>query len=84
VVRPIDEEMPGQLLFFANYGHTKREIQEIIDMLGHLIDLFIQLCLQNNGVLPERKRTTYFDSLTNAELAAMQQAVQDAYSHKES
>jgi len=48
-------------------------------MPDRLIDLFIQLCLQNNGSLSARKRSTHFDFLTDKELAAMEQAVKDGY-----
>jgi hypothetical protein len=49
-------------------------------MPDRLIDLFIQLCLQNNGRLSGRKRSAHFDFLTDEELAAMEQAVKDGYS----
>jgi hypothetical protein len=48
-------------------------------MPDRLIDLFIQLCLQNNGSLSARKRAALFDFLTDEELSAMAQAVKDAY-----
>ncbi len=49
-------------------------------MLGRLIDLFIQFCLQNNGKLSERKRSSHFEFLSNEELVAMKQAVRNGYS----
>jgi hypothetical protein len=48
-------------------------------MPDRLIDLFIQLCLQNNGSLSARKRSAYFDFLTDEELLSMEQAVRDGY-----
>jgi hypothetical protein len=36
-----------------------------------LIDLFIQLCLQNNGSLSVQKRSSQVDLLDEEELAAM-------------
>jgi hypothetical protein len=68
-----------ELSFLANYDKTKKAIQDIIDMPDRLIDLFIQLCLQNNGSLSARKRSSHFDFLTDEELAAMEQAVKDGY-----
>ncbi|PID41936.1 MAG: hypothetical protein CSA52_00360 [Gammaproteobacteria bacterium] len=49
------------------------------DDLQDLIDLFIQLCLQNNGSLSSRKRASHFDFLTDEEVSAMEQAVKDGY-----
>ena len=79
VTQTIEEELVEELSFLANYDNTKNAIQSIIDMPDRLIDLFIQLCLQNNGSLSARKRSAHFDFLTDEELSAMEQAVKDGY-----
>ncbi|MEA3360865.1 MAG: Fic family protein [Thermodesulfobacteriota bacterium] len=79
VSKTIEEELVEELNFLANYDNTKKAIQDIIDMPDRLIDLFIQLCLQNNGGLSARKRAAHFDFLTDEELSAMEQAVRDGY-----
>ena len=45
----IEQELVEELDFLASYDYTKQAIHEIVDMPDHLIDFFIQLCLQNNG-----------------------------------
>ena len=75
----IDTELPNELAFLADYDKTKKAIQEIVDMPDRQIDLFIGFCLQNNGRLSARKRVSHFDTLTEQEIALMEQAVQDAY-----
>jgi len=57
VTQTIEKELVDELSFLANYDNTKKAIQDIIDMPDRLIDLFIRLCLQNNGSLSARKRT---------------------------
>lgn len=79
VTRTIEEELVEELRFLASYDNTRKAIQEIIDMPDRLIDLFIQMCLQNNGRLSQRKRAAHFDFLTDEELSAMEQAVKDGY-----
>ena len=79
VNKTIEEELVEELSFLVNYDNTKKAIQDIIDMPDRLIDLFIQLCLQNNGSLSERKRASHFDFLTEEELTTMQQAVGEGY-----
>ena len=79
VTKTIEEELVEELSFLANYDNTKKAIQDIIDMPDRLIDLFIQLCLHNNGSLSARKRSAHFDFLTDEELSAMEQAVKDGY-----
>ncbi|MFA6785194.1 MAG: cell filamentation protein Fic, partial [Sphaerochaeta sp.] len=79
VTKTIEEELVQELSFLANYDTTKKAIQDIIDMPDRLIDLFIQVCLQNNGNLSARKRVALFDFLTDEELVAMEQVVKDSY-----
>ena len=71
----IDTELADELAFLARYGESKQAIQEIVDMPDRQIDLFIRFCLQDNGRLSARKRARHFDSLSDEEIAGMEQAV---------
>ncbi|MCK5914981.1 MAG: Fic family protein [Deltaproteobacteria bacterium] len=84
ITKTIEEELVDELSFLANYDNTRNAIQDIIDMPDRLIDLFIQLCLQNNGNLSVRKRSAHFDFLTDEELTAMEQAVRNGYNRSSS
>jgi len=75
----IEQELVEELDFLAKYDRTKQAIQEIVDMPDRLIDLFIQLCLQNNGRLSARKRESHFAVLTDDELTRMENAVREGY-----
>jgi Fic family protein len=75
----IERELVEELDFLANYDKSKRAIQEIVDMPDRLIDLFIQLCLRNNGHLSARKRESHFAFLADDELAEMEKAVREGY-----
>lgn len=77
--KTIEVELVEELNFLANYDSAKKAIQNIIDMPARLIDLFIQLCLQNNGELSAKKRDRHFGFLSSDELVAMEQAVRDKY-----
>jgi hypothetical protein len=79
IERTIDSELVEELAFLASYDRTKRAIQDIVDMPDRQIDLFIRLCLQNNGRLSSRKRVNSFVFLSDEEIAHMEQAVQSAY-----
>ncbi len=74
----IDTELASELAFLANYDKTKKAIQEIVDMPDRQIDLFIRFCLQNSGRLSARKRGSHFGSLSDEEIARMEQAVLSA------
>ncbi len=51
VEKTIETELVEELNFLASYDNTKKSIQDIIDMPDGRIDLFIKLCIQNNGYL---------------------------------
>jgi hypothetical protein len=79
IERTIDAELVEELAFLANYDRTKQAIQEIVDMPDRQIDLFIRICLRNNGRLSARKRASSFGFLSEDEVARMERAVQSAY-----
>ncbi len=75
----IEHELVEELDFLVKYDKTRQSIQEIVDMPDRLIDLFIQLCLQNNGRLSTDKRESHFGFLTGDELSRMENAVRQGY-----
>lgn len=75
----IEHELVEELNFLRSYDNTRQAIQEIVDMPDRLIDLFIKLCLQNNGRLSATKRQAHFEFLTDEELAKLEEAVQTGY-----
>ncbi len=79
----IEEELVQELTFLSNYDAARKALQEIIDMPDRLMDLFINLCLQNNGRLSASKRSAHFSFLTDDELVSMERVVRDSY-HQES
>jgi len=79
IMLTIEHELVEELDFLAGYDKTKKAIQEIVDMPDRLIDLFIQVCLQNNGRLSAKKRESHFSFLSDDELARMEDAVKAGY-----
>jgi hypothetical protein len=75
----IEHELLEELDFLENYDTAKEGIQEIVDMPDWLIDLFIQLCLHNNGHLSANKRESHFKFLTDDEVANLENAVSESY-----
>jgi len=82
IEQTIDTELADELSFLANYDRTKESIQAIVDMPDRMIDLFIRLCLQNNGRISAAKRKDHFESLSDGEIARMEEAVQAAYGNR--
>ena len=75
----IEVELAPELEFLARYDKSKSATQEIVDMPDRKIDLFIRLCVQNHGRLSASKRESQFAMLSDAEVRAMEQAVQDVW-----
>ncbi|MXZ16836.1 MAG: Fic family protein [Rhodothermaceae bacterium] len=80
VIQTIDSELIEELRFLANYDSTKKAIQDVIDMPDRQIDLFIRICLQNNGRLSANKRKSHFDFLSEDELFSLQNIMRENYS----
>jgi Fic family protein len=64
-------------LGFAVFDRALAGVRNIVDMPDRRASLFVRLCLQNGGRLAGGRRTT-FAELTDAEIAAMEEAVQAA------
>lgn len=79
VEQTIETDLSQELSFLVNYDRTKRAIQEIVDLPDRDIDLFIRLCLQNDGKLSQRKRDARFPLLTDAEILRLEEAVASGY-----
>ena len=81
IEQTIELELKEELDFLANYDQTKQGIQTVVDMPDRQIDLFIRFCLQNNGRLSARKRTSHFEFLSDEEVTRMEEAIRLAYSN---
>ncbi|MCY3630207.1 MAG: Fic family protein [Bacteroidota bacterium] len=79
VIQTIDSELIEELRFLANYDSTKKAIQDVIDMPDRQIDLFIRICLQNNGRLSINKRKSHFDFLSEDELISLENIMGENY-----
>ena len=79
VIQTIENELIEELSFLGDYDSTKKAIQDVIDMPDRLINLFIRICLGNNGRLSENKRKSHFDFLSDDELSSMENAIRENY-----
>jgi hypothetical protein len=77
VEKTIQTEFKNELNFIVHFDTVKKAIQEIVDMPDSRIHLFIQLVLQNRGVLSRKKREGLFSRLTDDEIKRMESAVRE-------
>jgi hypothetical protein len=77
VIQTIEREFVTELKFLVDYDSTKKAIQEVIDMPDRLIDLFIRICLENNGRLSANKRKSLFSFLSDDECSSMENIIRE-------
>ena len=82
MLKTIDEELVTELKFLHAYDQTKREILSIVDMPNRKVDLLIQVCLNNQGKLSERKRASHFDFLEDEEVQQIERVIQEYFIQK--
>jgi hypothetical protein len=73
----IHNQIEREIIFLVNYDRAKKAIQEIVDMPDNQIDLFIRFVIQNNGALSARKRSQYFELLTDDEIIRLTSLIKD-------
>jgi hypothetical protein len=70
-------DLREELGFVAVFDRALAGVREVVDMPDRRASLFVRLCLQNDGRLSAAKRWQ-FPELEDAEIAAMEAAVQGA------
>lgn len=75
----LESELKAELDWLVRYQRARSAMQAIADIPDRKAALFVKLCVQNNLHLASAKRKAHFDMLTDAEVAALEQAVADAY-----
>jgi len=75
----IENELVSELDFILDYDRGKLAIRDIVDMPDQLIDLFIRVCIENNGRLPKNKRKAKFEQLTDKEVAQMEECLRNVF-----
>lgn len=73
----LEVDIPAELDYLLRYERAKKEMQTIVDMPDNKIDLFIQVCRQNDGILSGSKRKKLFPILSDDEVARLARTVKN-------
>lgn len=76
VEQTVRGELRRELEFITGFRRIRQEVDQIVGLPDKLANLFITLCLQNDGRLSPAKRGRHFDQLTDQEVAALEEVVQ--------
>ncbi len=74
IAETIRRDLRDELGFVAVFSRATEAVREIVDMPDRRLSLFVRLVMQNQGRLSTAKRRL-FEELSDAEIAAMEQAV---------
>ncbi len=75
----LEQELTQEFTYLERYDKAQRAVRAIVpDMPDNKVNLFIKLCLQNNGKLSAKKRKKFFAQLTDEEITKMEMAIKEA------
>lgn len=76
----IERELPAEILFLQQYDTARRRMRDVVDLPNRHADLFVRLCLQNQGTLSKSKRQlSEYTELSDDEIAGLEAAVAEAF-----
>lgn len=72
-------ELPRELSYLRCYDIARQAMRAVVDMPEPKANLFLSLCLQNQGRLSPSKRKNHFDFLADEEVRNLEAAIHSAY-----
>jgi hypothetical protein len=79
----IEKELPAEIRFLQQYDSARRLMREVVDLPNRHADLFVRLCLQENGRLSKAKRQwPEYAGLSAGEITGLERAVVEAFALK--
>ena len=83
VKETIEKALPAEILFLQQYDAARRLMREVVDLPNRHADLFVRLCLQNEGTLSTTKRQLpEYAKLTSKEITGLEAAMAEAFAQK--
>ena len=82
VKQTIEEDLPREARFLAQYDQFRARIEAMVDMPNQTIDLLFRFIHQNDGRLSKRARQNEFSLLTDEEVSAVEAAYQESFASK--
>lgn len=75
----IEMELPRELSYLRCYDVARNAMRAVVDLPEQKANLFLRLCLQNQGRLSASKRKSQFDFLLDDEVQNLEEAILSAY-----
>ena len=71
----IEKDLAEELEYLAKFDINMAKLKEVVDLPDKKLNLFIRLCLQNQGKLSTTKKEAHFCDLKDEEVAALEAAL---------
>ncbi len=79
VEQTIDHDLPQEIDYLRRHDEAMRRIMEYVDLPDRLAEDLVMFIRQNNGRLGKKRRANEFEKLTDREVAAVEEIVQEAF-----
>lgn len=79
VQRTVEHDLPKEIDYLQRHDVAMSRIREMIDMPDRLAQNLIQFIRQNDGALSKKRREKDFSALTDDEVHALENIIQDAF-----
>jgi hypothetical protein len=79
VQRTVNHDLPREIEYLQRHDEAMRRIMDTVEMPDNLAENLVLMILQNHGKLAKRRRQKEFEALTDTEVSALEEIIQDAF-----
>jgi hypothetical protein len=73
----LDVELRQETVFLERYDQVMRRVNEQIDVRGNHLATLVVICLDNDGVIPQKKRKRFADRVPQASFDVIEAATRE-------
>ena len=79
VRRTVEHDLPREIDYLSRHDEAIRQIMDTVEMPDRLAEDFIMFTRQNDGSLPNRRRSDEFKAMSDDEVVTLEKIVWDAF-----
>jgi hypothetical protein len=79
VEETIENDLPHEIDCLERHDKAMQQIMDTVEMPNRMVDSFIMFMLQNDWILPNKRRRDEFGKLTDSEVETLENIVREAF-----